>query len=146
MRLLLLIAMLLANGCKDHDNLPTTSMRIGQETFTLEIAADPQTRETGLMHRESMPANRGMIFVFAGDAPRSFWMKNTLIPLDILFVSLDGEVVDIGHMKPIDGRASTKRLVRYAIELNLGAAERTGVRKGDVLDLPEEIKALRPAQ
>ena len=116
-------------------------MPIGGETFTLEIADDDREQEWGLMARASMPADRGMIFVFPNESPRSFWMKNTLIPLDILYVDATGRVVSVKQMKPkeltpvpSDGPAM------YAIELNQGAAARAGVKAGDVLTIPGEIK------
>src|SRR5437667_1419898 len=66
--------------------LRTTTMQIGSQTFTLEVADTDSTREFGLMKRDSMPADHGMIFVFSRDEPRGFWMKNTRFPLDILFI------------------------------------------------------------
>ncbi len=131
-------------GCDAaSSDLPTTRMQIGQAMFTLEIAADPDQRATGLMHRESMPDDHGMIFVFPDDQGRRFWMKNTKIPLDILFIRSDGQVVSIQQMEPDTGEAQTSRLVRYAIELNQGAARRAGVKEGDVLELPREVRELR---
>ncbi len=118
-------------------HLTTTPMKIGNETFTLEIAARPEDRYRGLMFRDSMPADHGMIFVFPDTAPRSFWMKDTRIPLDILYLDADGTVVAIKQMKPYDltGIHSDKP-AKYAIELNQGAADRTGVKVGDRLNIP----------
>ena len=119
----------------------TVRMPIGAETFTLEIADDDHEQQWGLMARESMPADRGMIFVFPNEAPRAFWMKNTLIPLDILYVDASGRVISIKQMKPQDlTSVPSDGPAMYAIELNQGAAERIGVRAGDVLTIPDEIK------
>ena len=84
-----------------------------------------------------MPSDHGMIFVFESDEPRAFWMENTRIPLDILFVASDGHVVSIHSMKPYDRTAvPSDGPARYAIELNQGAAQSAGVKAGDILQLP----------
>jgi uncharacterized protein len=144
-RMVLLLIVLVASACNDkpQSNLPTTRMQIGSQTFTLEIADEPLERETGLMRRDSMPAHHGMIFIFPNEAAeRTFWMKNTRIPLDILFVNRDGRIVTIGQMEPYIGEARTNQPSKYAIELNLGAAQKAGVKEGDVLQLPTEITSL----
>jgi len=126
-------------GCARHGagTPQTVSMQIGQETFSLEVADTDALREKGLMNRDSLPANQGMIFVFPYRFFPGFWMHNTRIPLDILFIDQDGTVVTIRTMKPMD--ESTVRPtapVKYAVELNAGAATRCGVREGDKLQLP----------
>jgi uncharacterized membrane protein (UPF0127 family) len=89
------------------------------------------------MHRQSLPPDRGMIFVFADEEPRSFWMRNTLIPLDIVYLDKDGKVVSISQMKPLDETGvHSAGPAKYAIEMNEGAAARAGVKVGDVLDIP----------
>jgi uncharacterized membrane protein (UPF0127 family) len=137
-----LLILLTASGCGERvaeSGLRTCRMRIGDRTFTLEIADNSRTRARGLMHRESMPEDWGMIFVFAEDAPRSFYMKNTLIPLDILYVNAAGEVVSIHQMQPLDERSVLSEApAKWAIELNQGVAARVGVKKGDVLTIPRE--------
>src|SRR5436853_9719 len=77
-------------------------MQVGNQPFTLELAATDKTRQHGLMHRQSLPADRGMLFVFPDEAPRSFWMRNTLIPLDIVYLDSGGKVVSISQMKALD--------------------------------------------
>src|ERR1051326_2699645 len=83
-------------------NLPTVSMRLGDRTFQLEIADTLASREHGLMRRDSMPADHGMIFVFADEQVLPFYMKDTRIPLDIIFINASGAVVSIKQMKPYD--------------------------------------------
>jgi uncharacterized membrane protein (UPF0127 family) len=119
--------------------LRTTSVPIGSQTFTLEVADNNSTREHGLMQRDSMPADHGMIFVFSRDEPRGFWMKNTRFPLDILFVRSDGTIVSIHTMRAYDLTATNSAgPAKFAIELNQGAAARAGVKAGDKLQIPKD--------
>jgi uncharacterized membrane protein (UPF0127 family) len=144
----LLLLLLLATGC-DHasgdggpSNLPTTKMQLGSKQFTLEVADTDATRQYGLMRRDSMPADHGMIFVFAREQELGFWMKNTRIPLDIIYVNSAGKVVSVKQMKPYDLTAvPSGGAAQYAIELNKGAAEAAGVKAGETLTLPEGLKA-----
>jgi uncharacterized membrane protein (UPF0127 family) len=114
-------------------------MRVGTEEFVLEIAADDATRTIGLMNRTSMPANRGMIFVFPRAQRLGFWMRNTRIPLDIIYVDQDGTVVSVHSMRPLDlTRIPSAGPAKYAIELNQGAAARCGIKPGDQLQIPPD--------
>lgn len=142
-RYLLPLAMLLiwAGGCSSPPpgGLPTTHMRIGSRTFILEIANSFGTRETGLMRRDSMPRDHGMIFVFPWQQESPFWMKNTRFPLDILFIDKDGRVVSIHRMEAYDEHSTySGGAYKYAVEINAGEAEKTGVKAGDVLEIPKE--------
>jgi uncharacterized membrane protein (UPF0127 family) len=120
---------------------PTISMKIGSETFALEVAYSEPDQERGLMARRSMSANHGMIFVNTDEITRHFWMKNTLIPLDIVFLDRGGKVVSVKQMKPMDlSDTSSEGPAMYAIELNKGDAARVGVKAGDMLDLPKEVR------
>jgi uncharacterized membrane protein (UPF0127 family) len=121
--------------------LPTVEMGIGSKTYTIEVAATPDQQKHGLMERDSMPANHGMIFVFPVANEQSFWMKNTRFPLDIIYIAEDSTVVSIKQMKaydrtgvPSDGAAM------YAIELNLGQAAQSGLKAGAKVTIPEKIK------
>ena len=140
----LLLLLALAAGCQKRGpsgGLPTVDMRIGSQTYTLEIANTEPLRARGLMERDSMPADRGMIFVFAESEPLSFWMKNTRIPLEILYLDDGGQIVSIHEMKPYD-RSSipSARPAKYAIELNLGQVKTSGVKPGDVLKIPASAR------
>ena len=133
-------------SCNDegmiNKDLRTVQMQIGKRTFTLEVAETDRTREIGLMNRKSMPEDHGMIFVYSRDQEMGFWMKNTLIPLDIIFIDGKGKMVSIHQMAALDEKHTTysKGPARYAIELNKGMAEEAGVKEGDVLKLPESVK------
>ena len=93
------------------------------------------------MFRDSMPADHGMIFVFDDVEVRGFWMKNTRIPLDIIYVGPDKVVVSIKQMEPFDLRnTSSDKPAQYAIELNKGQAAAAGLRVGDKLTIPPAPK------
>lgn len=133
-----------AMGCQEQSpaNLPTVKMRIGSRTYVLEVARTHEQQETGLMKRDSMPEDHGMIFVFPSERILSFWMKDTRIPLDIVFLNSSGRVVSIHQMKPYDeSSTSSDAPARYAIELNKGQATAAGVKPGDVLDVPAAARA-----
>ena len=110
----------------------------GQARFTVEIADDGEEQSRGLMHRESMPTSAGMLFIY--DTPRSlsFWMRNTLIPLDMLFADPAGVILRIhenaipGDSTSIDGGVG----VQYVLEINGGLASRLGIAEGDTLQHP----------
>lgn len=127
-------------GCNRYSpptGLPTVQIKLGTKTYTVEIAANDTDRQRGLMQRDSMPAEWGMIFVFPDEEMRGFWMKNTRIALDIIYVAGDGKVVSIHQMKPYDlNSTSSKGPAKYAIELNEGEAAKAGLKEGDVLVIP----------
>ena len=116
-------------------------MQIGSKTFTLEVADDDDEQQMGLMFRDSMPADRGMIFMFDDVEVRGFWMKNTRIPLDIIYAAPDGTIVAIKSMEAFDLRTtSSDQPAQYAIELNKGVAATCGIKKGDKLTIPARPK------
>lgn len=104
--------------------------------FRVEIADNDQTRETGLMFRKSLKPNAGMLFDFKRSMNVSFWMKNTLIPLDMLFISKDGVIVNIKSeatplsTTPIDSGAP----VLAVLEIKGGRAGQLGIRIGDKVE------------
>jgi uncharacterized membrane protein (UPF0127 family) len=101
--------------------------------FEVEIVTTPETRAQGLMYRKSLAANAGMLFLYPGEQPVSFWMKNTLIPLDMLFLKADGRIAHIAHNAvpldetPIDSGAA----VQAVLEVNGGTANALGIKEGD---------------
>ena len=105
----------------------------GSHEFQVEIAADDASRERGLMNRRYMAADRGMLFVFDRDAPVAFWMKNTYIPLDMIFISRAGIVTNVvANAEPLSERVIPSGPPCVAVlELNGGAAAAIGLRVGD---------------
>jgi len=102
----------------------------------VEIADTPDLQETGLMHRTSMPADQGMIFIFTRENQVAFWMKDTLISLSIAFIDSNGVVVDIQEMQAesLDNHFPAKPY-QYAVEANTGWYGAHGIQVGDTADL-----------
>ena len=95
----------------------------GMHLIQAEVAATEAQREQGLMYREKMPANAGMLFIFGNPATQCMWMKNTPLPLSVAFIDADGKITNIEDMQPhtLDSHCSAKTVpVRYALEMNLG--------------------------
>lgn len=109
-------------------------------TFKVEVADDDESRIMGLMFRDHLPEDRGMLFIFPDNVPRSFWMKNTRIPLDILYFDEDWTLVSMQQDVPpcrvprCPGYPS-EGPARYVLELNAGTAKQLGVAKGDPLQV-----------
>jgi uncharacterized protein len=110
----------------------------GTHEFQVEIADDDATRERGLMNRRYMAADHGMLFVFDREAPVSFWMKNTYIPLDMIFISRAGVVTNIvAHAEPLSERVIPSGPPCAAVlELNGGEAAAIGLKVGDKVRNP----------
>ena len=109
--------------------------------FKVELAKTPYEHMQGLMHRQSLPMDQGMLFIFNDEAIRSFWMKNTLIPLDMLFIASSGEVVGIIHeAEPLtlDSRSVNEKS-RYVLEINGGLCQKLGLKRGAMVDLRAAI-------
>lgn len=112
-----------------------------KEPFCLEVADTFASRETGLQNRSSLPNRGGMIFVFPGNEPRIFWMKNTLIELDIIFLDSAGVVQSFVTRVP-PGTIRLYAPARYVIELQGGTSEELGLWPGDKVLLPKKITGL----
>jgi uncharacterized membrane protein (UPF0127 family) len=118
----------------------------GEAQFTIEVADDRSERAKGLMHRESMPKSAGMLFVYPRPKRVGFWMKNTLIPLDMIFLDRTGTVQHIHHeaqpgdLRPKFGGDD----IQYVLEINGGLAKQMGIVVGSRLrhpSIPEDRAA-----
>ncbi len=109
------------------------TIRVDGIPVRVEVADSPEKRRQGLMFRETLPANEGMLFVFEREQLLSFWMKDTSIPLSIAFITRDGEIADIQDMEPLDERTfhQSPRPALYALEMNQGWFGRRRVEAGD---------------
>jgi uncharacterized membrane protein (UPF0127 family) len=142
------LLLLAATACRATQSDPaappihfdTVQVTIKSTSFTLEVAATDAQRERGLMFRESMPDDHGMIFLFDVADKYPFWMKNTDIPLDIVYLDEKCKVVDFHTMQPHDETPNPPDSpALYAIELNAGMVKKLNLAKGDVITLPEKI-------
>jgi len=122
----------------------------GQARFTAEVVDTPETRAQGLMFRQSLPRSAGMLFIYEAPTTASFWMRNTLIPLDMIFVGPDGAVRHVHHNAvpmdetPIPGGDN----VLMVLEINAGLAETFGIAEGSELRHPrlDQSLALWPCE
>lgn len=105
----------------------------GTDTVRAEVARTNEQRSRGLMYREELPEGTGMLFVFEEMAPRSFWMRNTYVPLDIAFLDAERRIVDIQQMEPLDENfTDSSAPAMFALEVPLGWFARTGIEVGMV--------------
>jgi uncharacterized protein len=111
--------------------LGTTSLEVAGHRVSAEVADDPDERATGLMNRDQLGADAGMLFVYPDLRVREFWMKNTRIPLSIAFLDDQGTIVRIAEMEPYDQTLTSSLYpARYALEMNSGWFAAHGVSKG----------------
>jgi uncharacterized membrane protein (UPF0127 family) len=112
--------------------VPTVQLTAGIHLITAEVAASDAALARGLMFRKSLPANHGMLFIFASKGVHCMWMRNTLIPLSVAFIDDDGTIVNIRDMQPHDDRSRhcASRPVRYALEMAQGWFDKKGVAAG----------------
>jgi hypothetical protein len=116
----------------ERDEL-TIESRSGSHHLTVEVAVTPQQRAQGLMFREGLPAESGMLFLYPAEEIVTMWMKNTLIPLDMLFIAGDGRIVRIAE-RAVPGSLATissEEPARAVLELNGGTAARLQLGRGD---------------
>lgn len=113
--------------------LPVTLVTgTGRHTYRLEVAATADEQQCGLMYRKSMPQKTGMIFPFTPPRPATFWMENTVLPLDLIFVGPDSRVLTIAGGKPFSrDMIGSGGVTASVIELNAGEAKRIGLKPGD---------------
>lgn len=110
----------------------------GEHQFKVEIADTDEERTRGLMFRESMASDRGMLFKFPDERERSFWMRNTYIPLDIVYIDATGRIVSIArHTVPFsEASIPSYGAAKGVLEVNAGTADRLGIRPGDRIEHP----------
>ena len=131
---------LLSSGASSTGRLQTAS---GPHEIVVELASTEKEREVGLMNRDSMPADQGMLFDFKETRLVTMWMKNTYIPLDMVFMDEAGRVTHVAaNAQPLSlDIISSREPARYVLELNGGAAARYGLKAGDRLEHPVIPKA-----
>ena len=104
-------------------------------TAYVEISSTRSKRALGLMYRKSLPEDQGMLFVYPDSQKRSFWMKNTYIPLSLAYISEDGRIFQIVDMKPLDESSyHSVKPAQYVLEVNNGWFKRNGIEVGDIIE------------
>jgi uncharacterized membrane protein (UPF0127 family) len=145
-----LLLLIFARPAAGQGGLPTRTLLLAGVAYELELAADPASRERGLMGRAEIPARGGMLFAFPDDAPRAFWMKDCLVDIDVAFLDRSGVVVATHRMRaepprrPGEGEAAYEARLRhyasglparFAVELRAGSLQRLGLGPGDAVDV-----------
>lgn len=141
-RVLLFLSLLVLSlpaAAQPQPTLPQSDLVIvtekGPQRFKVELADNDASRAKGMMFRTSMAPDAGMLFDFKQEQPASFWMRNTLIPLDMLFIKADGTILNI-HQRAIprdETGINSAGPVRAVLELNGGTVSRLGIKPGDKL-------------
>jgi uncharacterized protein len=133
----LLVAALVATATPAPQHLPVIAVHAPYAALTLQVAKTEGQRETGLMSVTDLPQHTGMVFVFDADLPVEFWMKDTLVPLDMVFVAADGTVRSVAAKVPVvpedspdDAIPRRSGTAKYVIELPAGEAAKDGITPG----------------
>ncbi|MDA0836837.1 MAG: DUF192 domain-containing protein [Planctomycetota bacterium] len=144
---MLISSLLAVTGCSDKEaetknvndgkpqKLDVVEMSIGDHKVNIEIAKTDAQKAKGLMYRDGMEQNHGMLFVYPKDQKMGYYMYNCRFPLDIAFLAADGTVLQIEQMRPREYLPTrSKKEARYALEMNEGWFEANSVKVGDKLD------------
>ena len=140
-------ATVVENG-EAEDGLPAVTIAVannagGRAELTVELAATAAERSRGLMFREELAEDRGMLFVYDRDTQAGFWMKDTSIPLSIAFIGEGGAILDVQEMEPFSEELHRPlQPYRFALEVNQGWFGRNGVGTGDRVEIPEEVSVV----
>jgi uncharacterized protein len=134
------IPLLIAASAAIAQSLPVIPLTAGMHRIQAELALEPGARMRGLMFRESMPANAGMLFIFDELQTHCMWMKNTLIPLSVAFLDEKGAIINIADMAPKteDSHCAAKP-ARYALEMNKGWFAARGIKPGAAIGGLEKL-------
>lgn len=146
--LLFLLSFLQAE--ESHRTIPLnrlfkTNLELNEKTFSVWLAIDPQQKQEGLsfVSKQEFHANDGMLFIYMVDTKLGFWMKNTLIPLDIAYIDADGTIMDIYTMPKMTMQIVTSHTkVKYALELKAGMFKKLHLGVGDKIIFSNQILEL----
>lgn len=137
-RTIQLLLLLVLFSCNSETK---AKIEMNEKIYTVEVANSQEKRAKGLMFRKQLPQNTGMLFVFSYEDYRYFYMKNTLIPLDIAFFNAQMEIVSIKQMEPLDETTvPSDKKAMYALEMNRGFFENEGIKVGDKAKLLTSVK------
>ena len=136
-----LYAALLLVSAHAQTQLPIAELTAGFHRIEAEVASDQASQAKGLMHRRSMPANHGMLFVFSRTDRHCMWMRNTLLPLSVAFLDAQGKIINIEDMKPqTEDNHCAASPAPYALEMNLGWFADKGLKPGFQISGIEKIR------
>ncbi len=121
--------------------LPTTAVSINGHPLIVELAATPQSRRCGLSNRAALDENQGMLFVYPRSDLRTFWMKDTRIPLSIAFLDDSGNIINIEIMSPnrTEKKYRSSKPALYALEVNQGWFKMHGINAGDRVEMKQVV-------
>ncbi len=126
-------------------DFPVKQLKLGNVNIEIEIADTPERSSRGLMYRQKMSEKKGMLFIFPDEQPRSFWMKNTFIPLSIGFFDSTKTLVDVQDMEPVKSEMDqnpksylSKSPAKYALEVNAGWFQKNKIKIGDRFQIIEK--------
>jgi uncharacterized membrane protein (UPF0127 family) len=143
-RLAFVLALALLAACDQFagENVATLHTATGDWRFTVEIADTDSERAQGLMYRQELAPDAGMLFDFEEERPVAFWMQNTLIPLDMIFIAADGTVRSFHERaRPLDPTSIPSGApVRFVLEIPGGRAAEIGLAVGDRLEHPRVVR------
>ncbi|MBN2545194.1 MAG: DUF192 domain-containing protein [Spirochaetes bacterium] len=137
--LLILLILFLISNCL-YTKQSKVKIEIKNKIYTFELASTREERKKGLMLRKKLASNSGMLFVYPNKTILSFYMKNTLIPLDIAFITSDLKIIEIRQMYPLDETSITSsQEAQYALEVNRGFFDKVGLKAGDKINILTSI-------
>ncbi len=136
-----------AKDLKPEVKFESAQIQIGSKKITVELAETPQQHEKGLMYRETLEKDKGMLFIFDREQTLSFWMKNTYVDLSIAYINEKMKIVDIQEMKatsPLEisepPTYPSKKPAMYALEMSKGWFKASNIKVGQTLKLPKKSK------
>ena len=140
-RRLAALCLLLAAACAhgpEPQRLDKVQIELGGRKLAVEAACTPQQREMGMMYRQTLKPDEGMLFVFPHDEELDFYMKNTYVPLSIAFIKSNGVIANIAHMEPYSLETHRSRTdCRFALEMPFGWFSRNGVAEDSKVTIPD---------
>jgi hypothetical protein len=143
--LALMVGSFITSACQADPEVTILTSNGRDVSFQVEVADTPAKRELGLMYRRDLPSDRGMIFLFPMETEQAFWMKNTPIPLDMIFISSSRRIVGIVQRAApftLDAR-SVPGSSQYVLEINGGLSDRYGFKPGDRVqfkNIPADVR------
>ncbi|MCF7866523.1 DUF192 domain-containing protein [Candidatus Woesearchaeota archaeon] len=130
----IILSLILITGCQEQK----PKACINEKCFNIEIVNTPETRQIGLMNREYLPENEGMLFIFEKSGNYPFWMKNTLIPLDIIWINQNKKIEKIMSATPCKEEPCTiydpEKQALYVLEINANITAEKNMKEGDTIE------------